>query len=133
MSRKKGKGPYKGATVEEKGWTSRGNEKTRKPEWSFQVGAKVRKPKRQRKEALPGKQENRGGGSLAIREKLTKGPKGGESHCDGEVAEKQGSKEWQASSEAGGWKQGRQRAELGKRKKKQQHRDGRSKTQLSRE
>ena len=71
--------------------------------------------------ALPGpgtkerKQENRGRGSLVIRENLTKGPKGGENHCDGEVAERQGSKEWQASSEAGGRKQGRQRAELGRR------------------
>lgn len=114
---KERKGPCKGATVEEKGWTSRGSEKTRKPEWSFQVGAKVRKLKRQGKEALPGKQENRGRGSLVIRENLTKGPKGGENHCDGEVAERQGSKEWQASSEAGGRKQGRQRAELGRRGK----------------
>lgn len=31
----------------------------------------------QGKEALPGKQENRGGGSLLMREDLTKGPKGG--------------------------------------------------------
>ena len=61
---KERKGPCKGATVEEKGWTSRGSEKTRKPEWSFQIGAKVRKLKRQGKEALPGKQENRGRGSL---------------------------------------------------------------------
>lgn len=103
--------------MEEKGWTSRGNEKTRKLEWGFQVGAKVRKLKRQRKEALPGKQENRGRGSLVTKENLTEGPKGGENHCDGAVAERQGSKEWQASSEAGGRKQGRQRAELGRRGK----------------
>lgn len=34
--------------------------------------------------------ENRGRGSLIIRENLTKGPRAGENHCDGEVAEKQG-------------------------------------------
>lgn len=58
--------------------------------WSFQVCAKAETLKRQEKEALPGKQENRGGGSLVIRENLTKGPKGGKNHCDGEVAEKPG-------------------------------------------
>ena len=91
MSRKKGKG-HAGEPVEERGWTSGGNEKTRKPEWSFQVGAKARKRKRQGKEVLPGKQENRGRGSLVIRENLTKGPEGEENHCNGEVAEKQGSR-----------------------------------------
>lgn len=49
-----------------------GNKKTRKPEWCFQVGANAGKLKRQGKEALPGKQENRGRGSLVIRENLTK-------------------------------------------------------------
>lgn len=87
---KEREGPRRGAVVEERGWTNGGNGKRRKLEWSFQVCAKARKLKRQGKEALPGKQENRGRGSLVIRENLTKGLKGGENHCDGEVAEKRG-------------------------------------------
>lgn len=54
-----------------------GKGKTRKLEWSFQVWAKAGKLHRQGKEAVPGKQENRGRGSLVIRENLTKGLKGG--------------------------------------------------------
>lgn len=58
-----------------------------KLESSFQVCAKAEKLKRQGKEALPGKQENRGRASLIIRENLTKGPRGGEIHCVGEAGD----------------------------------------------
>lgn len=116
--------------MEEKGWTSRGNEKTRKPEWGFQVGAKVRKLKRQGKEALPGKQENRGRGSLVTKENLTEGPKGGENHCDGRLQKGKAAKSGkQALKQEGRSKEGREQSwEEGEK-----HGEGMSKTQPSRE
>lgn len=108
---KEKEGLYRGPVVEERGWTNGGQGKTRKLEWCFQVCAKAGKLHRQGKEAVPGKQENRGRGSLVIRENLTKGLKEGENLCCGDTEEGQSSRQWQGSFEAGGWKQGRQRAE----------------------
>lgn len=89
MSIKKGKGQQEEHSRGER-MDQWGSGKMCKLESSFPVWAKAEKLKRPGKEALPGKQENRGRGSLIIRENLTKSPRGGENHCDGEVAEKQG-------------------------------------------
>lgn len=91
---KEREGPCRGAAVEEREWTKQGKGKTRKLEWSFQVCAKAGNLHRQGKDALPGKQENRRRGSLVIRENLTKGLKGRESHCNGDIAGKQGVRRW---------------------------------------
>lgn len=112
VSRKKGQGHIEELWCRRKGGPGGGGKgKTRQLQWSFQVCAKAGKLHRQGKQAVPGKQENRGRGSLVIRENLTKGLKGGEDRCDVDIAEKQGRRQWQGSFEAEGWKQGRQRAE----------------------